>query len=76
MQMNDPNKLPTKTKEQSKRKNEQTKEHVAASLFNSNLFRSVLLVRKQAESVRKGWFSATAPAQKHATDDPVYTALF
>ena len=40
------------------------------------------LVRKRAESVREGCFSAggisnvTASAQKHATDDAVYTALF
>ncbi len=37
---------------------------------------------KQADSVQKGCFSAeginnlTATAQKHATDDAVYTALF
>ena len=39
----------------------------------------VPLVQKQAESVQKGCFSAggisNAPAQKHATDDTVYTAL-
>ena len=42
---------------------------------------SVPLVRKRAESAQKDCFSAggsnvTAPAQKHATDDAVYTALF
>ena len=42
---------------------------------------SVPLVQKRAESVQKGCFSAggiinvTAPAEKHATDAAVYTAL-
>ena len=55
--------------------------HSVGLSIGPSVFWSVPLVRKQAKSVQKGCFSAggidnvTAPAQKHATDAAVYTAL-